>query len=70
MSKKKEATEDVAYSEGQSVIILDTRSEYVNQTGIINRIGFAGPFITYYHIIFPHHITPITFTESQISRVV
>jgi hypothetical protein len=68
MSKKKDITDDTVYSEGNLVTIMDVRSEYVNQTGSINRIGFAGNIVIYYHVIFPHHITPITFTHNQVRK--
>lgn len=67
--KKKDNPVITDLLEGEVVIITDKRSDYVNRQGSIKRIGYAGDYITYYHVLFENHITPITFTTQQVERI-
>ena len=53
------------YLVGSRVTVLDTRSEYVNREGTVERYGAAGELI-YYIVKIDGVQTPITFIASQL----
>lgn len=54
------------YSEGDRVVI--TAGDFINKSGIVNRIGAAGYYLTYVHVALDTTAIVMTFTEKQLRK--
>lgn len=53
-----------------SVLVIDPDHMYFQQKGIVERLGSASEWLTYYHVRLAGISTIITFTEKQLQNVI
>lgn len=54
------------FNVGDPITVIDTRHQYYNYRGIIERLSTAGEFVTYIHVQLQNVLTVIAMNHTQI----
>lgn len=65
---KKAPVKDDTYAPGDSIIVIDKNSEYVDKIGVVARLGSAGEDVTYIHAQLQGVNTIMAFRTFQVQK--
>lgn len=65
---KKKPVIDQTFAEGDPIIVVDKNSEFMDKTGVVERLGSAGEDVTYVHARLQGVNTVMAFRTFQVQK--